>query len=158
MESSSGVNPPSIIRNNPTRLIMLDRKMSSGLSSVPGTGKSNGFTWFSEVKDILKKSPPTPSTKNSYSFSGSITITSTPHIRYLNISSFMAYDFPDPDLAKTTMLEFSKVKRSNNTKELLWPLMPYKIPSLELKSNDVNGKVVESGSVFIGMWTESKSI
>ena len=60
---------------------MFDLKISSGSSSGPGRGKSKGFTWLGELKEILKKDPPTASDKNSYSFSGSMTITSTPCIK-----------------------------------------------------------------------------
>ena len=54
IESSSGVNPPSIRRNNPTRFIMFDLRTSAGDSSSRGKGKSKGLMWCSEVKEILK--------------------------------------------------------------------------------------------------------
>src|SRR3989344_715843 len=132
---------------------MFERKMSSGLSSGPGVGRSNGFKWLGEVSEIFKKAPPTESAKASYSFSGSIIITSTPCIKYLKISNFIAYDFPEPAFAKTTELAFSKLNLSNNTKELLCRFMPYKIPSFELKSKDIKGNEVERGSVSIGVCT-----
>jgi len=40
IESSSGVNPPNIILKRPTRLIILLLRISAGLSSGPGIGKS----------------------------------------------------------------------------------------------------------------------
>ena len=40
----------------------------------------------------------------SYSRSGSITITSVSNISDLSISSFTAYDFPEPDFANVTEL------------------------------------------------------
>src|SRR3989338_192585 len=104
IESSSGVNPPSISRKSPTKFIIFDRKTSSAVSSSRGIGKSNGLMWWSEERDILKYLPPTASERNSYSLSGSITITSMSNIRDLRISSLVAYDLPDPALAKVTEL------------------------------------------------------
>ena len=43
--SSSGVNPPSISRNKPTRLITLERRTSAAVSSSRGIGKSKGLIW-----------------------------------------------------------------------------------------------------------------
>ena len=84
------------------------------------TAKGKGKFIVSEFgEEILKKEPPTASAKYRYSFSGSITITSTPTIRERNISNFTAYDFPAPDFAKMTELAFSKENRSNKIKELL---------------------------------------
>ncbi len=43
------------------------------------------------------------------------------------------------------MLAFSILKRSNKIKLLLWRLIPYKIPSLELRLEETKGNVVERG-------------
>lgn len=51
-------------------------------------------------------------------------------------------DLPAPDLAKTTELAFSSVKRSKTTREPLCSLSPYMMPSEAVSSDDVNGKVV----------------
>ena len=64
---------------------------------------------------------------------------------------------PEPALPNKTSLAFSKLKRSNKIKELLCLLIPYKIPSLELKSKEAKGKVEDKGPVFIGVWTKSWS-
>src|SRR3989338_7265394 len=104
IESSSGVRPPNINLNNPTRLMIFERKTSSAVSSSRGIGKSKGLMWWSDEREILKYLPPTASARNSYSFSGSITITSTSNIKDLSISNFVAYDFPEPDLANVTEL------------------------------------------------------
>ena len=77
---------------------------------------SKGFMWCSELSEILKYLPPTASARYSYSFSGSITMTSVSNISVLRISSFVIYDFPDPDLPNTTSFAFSKEKRSKITK------------------------------------------
>ena len=122
--SSSGVNPPSIILINPTKLIILERKTSSTLSSSLGSGKSNGLMWLSELKDILKNDPSTDSESVLNSFSGSIIIHSVPIIKERRISNLTAYDLPDPDLAKITILAFSILKRSNKTSELLCLFIP----------------------------------
>src|SRR3989344_6018685 len=114
--------------------------------------------WFSDPKEMLKKLPPAASANVLYSFSGSSTITSTPHIKYRKISSFTAYDFPEPEVANMVELAFSKLKRSNKIRELLWRLMPYMIPSLELKSNDTNGNIEDKGSVFMELCTCNKSV
>ena len=79
-----------MMRIKPTKLIVLERKMSAGDSSSRGGGKSKGLIWCSDVREILKYRPSTASAKNSYSRSGSITITSTPNIKLLNISSLVA--------------------------------------------------------------------
>ena len=83
---------------------MFVRRMSAGDSSSRGVGKSNGLMRFSEESDMLKKRPPTAFARYSYSLSGSITITSVSNISERRISSFVAYDFPDPDFANTTEL------------------------------------------------------
>ena len=46
---------------------------------------------------------------------------------------------------------------SKSTKELLCWLIPYKIPSFELKSKETKGKTLERGPVFIGFETSSLS-
>ena len=96
--------------------------------------------------------PPKVSASRWYSFSGSITITmSTPAMSERMISSFVVYDFPEPDFAKTTWFAFSSEKRSKITRLLLCRLMPYMIPSFEERSSDTNGKNDEIGPVFIGV-------
>ncbi len=102
--SSSGVSPPIMIRNNPTRLIIFERKTSAPDSSSRATGRSNGLIWCSELREILKYFPPVASARNSYSFSGSITITSVSNISVRRISSFTAYDLPEPDFANVIEL------------------------------------------------------
>ena len=67
------------------------------------------------------------------------------------ISSFVVYDFPEPDFAKTTWFAFSSEKRSKITRLLLCRLMPYIIPSLEVRSSEIKGKNEEIGLVFIGV-------
>ena len=102
--SSSGVRPPSIIRKSPTRLIMFDRSTSALASSSRGVGRSNGLMWCSELREILKNRPPVASARYSYSRSGSSTITSVSNIIDRRISSFVVYDFPEPDLANVIEL------------------------------------------------------
>src|SRR3989344_5550923 len=104
IESSSGVSPPSISRNNPTKLMIFERRTSSAVSSSRGIGRSNGFMWWSDASEISKYLPPTASAKNSYSLSGSMTIISTSNMSERKISSLIAYDFPDPDFANVTEL------------------------------------------------------
>src|SRR3989344_3895193 len=43
MASSSGVSPPSMMRNKPTSVMMLFRSTSAGFSSSRGTDRSNGL-------------------------------------------------------------------------------------------------------------------
>src|SRR3989344_3592453 len=81
IESSSGVSPPSIILKRPTRFIMFDLKTSAGDSSSLAGGRSKGFIWCFDVREMLKYLPPTVSARYSYSRSGSITITSVPNIK-----------------------------------------------------------------------------
>ena len=80
--------------------------------------------WLSELKDILKNDPSTDSESVLNSFSGSIIIHSVPIIKERRISNLTAYDLPDPDLAKITILAFSILKRSNKTSELLCLFIP----------------------------------
>ena len=54
MASSSGVNPPSMIRKRPTSVMMLFRSTSAGFSSSRGIARSNGFMWCSDESDMLK--------------------------------------------------------------------------------------------------------
>ena len=54
MASSSGVRPPSMTRNKPTRLMIFERRMSAPLSSSRATGRSNGLIWCSDESEILK--------------------------------------------------------------------------------------------------------
>ena len=103
---------------------MWERKTSAGDSSSRATGSSKGLMWCSEVSEMLKYLPPVALAIYSYSRSGSKTKISTSNIKERNISNFVKYDFPLPLLAKIMELKFSKEKRSNNTKEELWRLMP----------------------------------
>ena len=84
--------------------MIFDLKTSAALSSSPGIGRSNGLIWCSELSEMLKYFPPVASAMYSYSFSGSITITSVSNINVLRISSFVQYDLPDPALANVTEL------------------------------------------------------
>ncbi len=83
---------------------MFERSISDGASSSRGIGRSNGLIWCSELSDILKYLPPVASAIYSYSRSGSMTITSVSNIKDLRISSFVAYDLPEPAVAKVTEL------------------------------------------------------
>ena len=83
---------------------MFDFKTSSGLSSSLGIGKSKGLILSVEAREILKKEPPTASDRNLYSFSGSITMTSTPVIRERKISIFTKKLLPEPAVPKKTSL------------------------------------------------------
>src|SRR3989344_3454336 len=148
MASSWASSFPKIIFINPKRFTTAERRISSSVSPSMPSGKSNGFTRVVEFSDTSKNTPPTDSQRCLYSDSGSTTITSAPTISDRKISNFTAYDFPAPDLANTTVLAFSMLNRSNNIKLLLCKLMPYKIPSLLVRSEETNGKVEESGSVF----------
>src|SRR3989344_592612 len=52
--SSSGVRPPNMMRNNPTRGMMLLRRTSPGFSSSRGIARSKGLMWCSLESEILK--------------------------------------------------------------------------------------------------------
>ena len=109
----------------------------------------DGFTLLSEDNEILTYVPPTASERCSYSRSGSITITSIPIIKLLRTSNLTAYDFPAPDVAKTTMLAFCNENLSNKIKLLLCLLIPYKIPSSLVSSDDMNGNDDAIGEEFM---------
>ncbi len=67
------------------------------------------------------------------------------------------YDFPDPETAKITELALGKENLSNKTNELLCLLIPYNIPSFELRSNEIKGKTLERGLVLIRVEIERRS-
>ena len=54
---------------------------------------------------------------------------------------------PEPDFANTTWLAFSRENRSKITRLLLCRLMPYMMPELVFKDEEVKGKVVASDVV-----------
>src|SRR3989338_3111900 len=64
-------------------------------------------------------------------------------------SSFTAYDFPAPDVAKTVEFAFGSEKRSKMTRLSLWRLTPYRMPLSLVRSELLNGKLVASGDVFM---------
>src|SRR3989338_7598190 len=78
-----------------------------------------------------------------------MTMTSTPIMSERRISSFTAYDFPAPEVANTTAFAFCKLKRSKRMSELLWRLMPYKIPLSLVTSEEINGYDDAIGDVFM---------
>src|SRR3990167_2230485 len=94
-------------------------------------------------------SPPIASQRFLYSSSGSMTIISVPNIKDLNASSLTKYDFPAPDLAKIVLFAFSCENLSNITKLPLCSLIPYITPELEVKDEEIKGKVVASDVVSI---------
>src|SRR3989344_4156430 len=156
--SSSGVRPPSMVRKNPIRLIIFERRIFAADSSSRGGGRSKGLMWWGEVSDMLKFEPPTACERYSYSRSGSMMITSVPNMSVRKISSFMEYDFPAPETANEIEFAFSSEKRSKRIKLLLWRLMPKRIPLFEVRSNDTNGNVEEMGEEFKYVWMRSLSV
>src|SRR3990167_10849251 len=94
----------------------------------------------SKLKEIY--SPPIASQRVWYSSSGSMTMISDTSISDLKASSLTKYDLPAPDLAKTTMLAFSWLNLSKIIKEPLCSLIPYIIPELWERVDDIKGKVV----------------
>src|SRR3989344_7398225 len=93
-----------------------------------------------------------------YSFSGSITTISVPSIIERRTSSFAKNDLPLPAFAKTQKLAFSSEKRSNITKLLLLRLTPYKIPSSEVRSAEIKGKIEEVGPELSGVRMANLSV
>jgi hypothetical protein len=95
-----------------------------------------------------------------YSFSGSITITSTHKRRYLKISSFVVKDFPAQDVAKITSLAFGSFFENllNITKPHVCLFIQYKIHSSSDKSFDINGKLQPSEVVTMLLEIPKSSI